>query len=696
MNNLIFRAYIAILMISIISQYSIFNTGEFGMQLLGRLSLLLISAFIVAFLAGCASQQKIIVADIEGEKITLDECESMYEKNHGGVDAAKKSSLEDRQKFLDLYVKFKLKVKEAYRRGYEKDPELRTELNEYRRNLSVSYLLNKELSEPEIQKMYQRKLEELRASHILLILKNATPADTAAQYVLAMKLIDSLRAGVPFETLAVRYSQDPSAANNYGDLYYFSAGAMVPEFEDAAYSLHAGEFTTRPVRTQFGYHILKLTERKPNPGSVRVSHIMKRLVRGVSPEDSAKAYADIRMILDSLKAGKSFSDLAAAYSDDKYSSDRGGDLGFVERRRTVLEFDDAAFKLKKGEISGIVKTQYGLHILQANDIQPVRSFQEMEQELKQFYQQYRFDTEYDKLVERLKKQNQFTIVDASLADLTKELDTSKTTSMPTWDSTITMQTRTKTLFAFGGQNVSVDSVIRLAKASQELQGLHLKNEGTLSTILNKTAKTVIVEYGARGMEIKYPEFAQIMKEYEEGVLLFKAEQTEVWNKVVVNDSIMRPYYQENRSKYTWPDRVNIQEIYVPNDSMVTLVNFLFKKQKISFDTIAATYNQRTSTKEKNGEWGLLPVTTNELTQKGWTMQVGDVSEFFHYENGFSMVKALEKDPARDKTMSEAGSELSSAFQEYESKRLESLWYNSLKARYPVVIIKEALDLAFTK
>jgi peptidyl-prolyl cis-trans isomerase SurA len=199
-----------------------------------------------------------------------------------------------------------------------------------------------------------------------------------------------------------------------------------------------------------------------------------------------------------------------------------------------------------------------------------------------------------------------------------------------------------------------------------------------------------MDHKARSMESQYQDFAKIMKEYEEGIMLFKAEQNEVWNKVSVNDSAMHKYFDANRAKYTWPDRVNIQEIFMPTDSIAKVVTFLLRKQKLPFDSVAAQYNTRQSTNAQRGEWGMNPATTNALTQRGWTMKEGEVSEYFPYEKGFSIIKMLERDPARDKTFAEAGSELSSAFQEYESKRLESEWYESLKKKYPITTNTELL------
>ena len=202
-----------------------------------------------------------------------------------------------------------------------------------------------------------------------------------------------------------------------------------------------------------------------------------------------------------------------------------------------------------------------------------------------------------------------------------------------------------------------------------------------------------MRYKAQSVESEFPDFDRTIKEYEEGSVLFKAEQNEVWNKISMSDSALHVYFDANRSKFTWPDRVNVQEIFVRTDSVSKIVAFRLKEQKLPFDSVAAQFNSRPATKQKNGVWGLMPATSNALTQRAWNMNVGEISDFFIYENGFSIIKVLEKSPAGNKTFTEAGSELSSAFQESESKRLENEWYESLLKKYPVSVYKEAIGIS---
>lgn len=281
------------------------------------------------------------------------------------------------------------------------------------------------------------------------------------------------------------------------------------------------------------------------------------------------------------------------------------------------------------------------------------------------------------------------------------------------------------MFTFGNARITVDSVITLTKMNQEIKNLAFNAAGTIQTIVNKIGTGLVTEYHARQLENNFPDFGRTMKEYEEGILLFKAEQENVWNKVQPTDSVLRLYHSQHSAKYTWPDRVNIQEIYLPSDSVAKLVqksllgytvdSLVAKKPKtkskskkteydtikiaiapISYDSAAVRYNTRGTSLPNRGVLGLQPITTNNLTQRAWSMTENDSTTYVPHDGGFSFTKVIQKDPAREKTFEEAQSEVSGAFQEYETKRLGDEWFESLKKKYPVTYHKESLTKTFAK
>ena len=701
-------------------------------------------------------------------------------------------------------TKFKLKLTDAYATGLDKRPEIKNEIGQYKGSLVASYLTEREVNGPGLQKLYNARQVEVRASHILISLPaNAPAADSIAAYEKAYKLIKQLQAGARFDTLAVANSNDPSAAQNKGDLYYFTAGRMVSEFEDAAFALKAGELTLKPVRTQYGLHIIKVVDRRPSSGEIKASHIMIRFEKeNPSPDDTLAAFTKIKQIQDSLKTGKDFAELAMRNSQDPGSAPKGGDLGWFQRARWIQPFDEEAFKLKPGQVSGIVRTIYGYHLIKQYEARPPKSLEESKKELEQAYQQTRFQADYNKLVDKLKAQTQFSMDQKVIDQFVVSFDSLKTTRDSAWSKTPTPELGKKAMMRFGSRVVTCDSVVALMKVRPDMMNMPLTSAG-LRAQIPKIAEQLIFEAKGETIEKEYPEFGNIMKEYTDGILLYQIEQDRVWGRIAVNDTVLQSYFDANRDKFMWPDRVEFSSVSLYSDSLANIVYGKLKNGK-TFEQVLAEDSARikmpstysvtfaknkstlnaaaqktlstvvaavksdgmlrlqivahpdTSTQKARNEklaqqqieavksalikkygipenrivaysqplakdasakknmsqqinleitnrrsWfigtienQLQPVTTDERSMKADSLSPGSFSAPFNYRGNFTIVQLNKKDPLRRKTFSEAGTEVSSAFQEYESKRLEKEWLDGLRKRYPVVENKEALKYAF--
>jgi len=525
--------------------------------------------FVAVVLAGCAPKQHdLIVARIGEDPLTLKEYERIYTKSNGSRDSGATASLEERAKFLDLVIKYKLKLKDAVAQGLDKKKEIVEEIAQYKGSLAQSFLTERQVVSPGIRELYRRRTEEIRVAHILLPFPaKATPADSAAAYKSAYEVMDSLRAGRDFGTLAARLSIDPSAAENKGDLYYATGGDFVTPFEDAAYSLKPGQVYPAPVRTRFGLHIIKLLDRRPNEGEVRASHIMVRFPSSIpTTEDTTKVYDKIRKIQDSLAAGVDFAELARRNSDDGGSASRGGDLNWFSRRRWVRPFDDTAMTLRPGQVSGIVRTNYGYHLIRCTDRRPVKSFEESRQELEAMYQQRRFADDNAAFLARLRSELRYTRNDSVLALFTAAVDTTKSIHDSTWAAQVSPAMRKSVLLSILGEPISVDSVLTVL-ATRTDPGTTPLRPAQLATAVDKVGEQLLFSRRADFLSQENPEFGAIMNEYKEGVLLYQIEQDRVWGKIAPTDTLLRAYFQRNRDKFLFPDRVRFTDIRLNNDQV---------------------------------------------------------------------------------------------------------------------------------
>ncbi len=651
-----------------------------------------VAVFCGLLVAGCAGSGPNVVARIGNDPLTLEEFEEQYSKNNGGWEKAAASTTEERERFLDLLVKFRLKVRQAYDIGLLADSSVRSELDGYEVTVATAYMIDKEIVEPAVRKMYDRKRDEVRASHILIRLDPAAPPqDTIAAYNKALKVLDML-SRYSFDTLAVTYSEDQSVSFNKGDVGFFSIGRMVPDFEDAAYSLKVGEITRFPVRTQFGYHIIKITDRQQNRGAVRVSHILRRFKDDMSDTTAVKDSTWI--IYQMLKGGANFAEAAKRFSQDPSAGSNGGDIGSYDRERVPPAVAEIFFSTPLDSISTPLLMSYGYHIFKITGFSQMPAFQDAEKDLRQQYQQSRYNADYSRYGKSLLTEYRLRLDTLTIMDLCRALDTTKSPATVTWSDTLDPQFKNRTLFTCQERTYTVNDFVGHVNVTSEFRGM-LLNPKNVQYMIERMSEGKIVEEHARQVPKRYPAFSKLLKEYQDGILLYRIEQDEVWKKVVVNDSLLGVFFDSTRSKYRWPYRVNFAEIFVTSDSLAKIAYNEIRAGK-DFEAIADKYTMRSGYKEKKGVWGWTPTVANDLSRRAAIMRVDSISQPFEHSEGWSVIKVLGKDSARTKTFEEAKPELMSTYQEYASKLRQEEWITGLKQRYPVVLNREMLLEAFKR
>ncbi|MCS7229438.1 MAG: peptidylprolyl isomerase [Candidatus Kryptonium sp.] len=652
---------------------------------------------LVFAVSGCAFlrnigliEEKEYVAKVGREIITLDEFEKSFAKNNGGFTKAKERPLDERKNYLDLLVKYKLKVLDAKAQNLEKDPNIQKEIKDYYTTLALSYLTKKEVVEPGLKQFYERRKEEIRARHILI---EIFYGDTLSAYNRAMSIIRELEANVPWDSL-IGHSDDPTVIFNKGDLYYFTAGTMVPEFEDVCYSMKVGERTKTPVRTRFGYHVIEILDRKPRVEMVRLSHIGKKLERDAKPEDTLRIYNELKAILDSIRQGYDFNTLAERHSDDRFTKERRGDIGYYSRGQAYREIEDFAFNAKAGDVSDIIRTRWGYHIIKVTEVVPVKPFDEIVDELNRTYQSQRLEYDFKKYIEKLKKEYNFKLNQQTLEIFISKADTAKTASHFEWDTSYTKEDRAKILFEFADRKITLDSAIKIIKKSPEFTGRKLDRPG-ITAMVDRIIEMKLTEYRARNVEKIYPEFKDELREFVDGILLYHIEQKMVWDRVDLSEEKLKEFYNKHKENYRFPDRVRFSEIWVTSESLAKDI-YSQLKNGVPFDSLVVKYTERAGMKEKKGDWGLVEASENELTWTAWNMKVNEISEPIKFQGGYSIIKVTGKEPSRVKTFEEAFGEVAGALQEQELKRLEKEWVENLKKKYKVVINEKALEKAFNR
>lgn len=656
-------------------------------MLLRTMSVLtLIFSFI--FVSCAPKHSDIVLSKFGAKEIKMGEFESVYAKNAGSYEQAKSDSLSKLKSFLDLYTYFQMKLRDADVRGYSKDTSLTSELNDYKRKVGVTYIEEKQLIEPAIKKLYERRKYEMRVSHILF----RPDTNAAAAKKLANEVLERIKKGESFDELCAKYSQDTYTKDIGGDIGFVTAGLLTTEFDDAIYNTPAGTVNPEVLKTRWGFHIIRVTDKRVRIPQIRASHIMAGFTSETGSTDTAAAKMRIDSVYNMLKAGKDFAELARKYSNDSGAKENGGDLGFFERRKMIKEFDEAAFNLKVGEFSNIIKTQYGFHIIKVTDQKPYPSFESNKEELKRIYKQVAYNADRDSLIEQLKTKYNFKLNDELFKQIVTKNDSARLTP-EFFDSKLGKSVKGKTLFTVLDKNYTADTVFALTVNISELAN-RLIDSLQLNNMLKKVVPDIVLTEEALNYDKANPEFASLMEDYKNGIYIFKLQDEEVWGKIVLDSAKLVNFYNKTKENYVMPERVSYDEIYVSGDSLKTVIINLLKSGQ-SFESVAEKYSEKKGEDKKVLNVSLTEVNANELTAAANKLKkIGDFSDPVANNSGYSVVRLTAKEGTRLKTFEEAKAEVSGAFQEAEGKRLDAEYLEHLKNLYKPVFYYENLEKAY--
>ena len=619
--------------------------------------------------------QKDIILTVAGEEVTKADFESIFRKNNR--DSA--VTAESLNEYMELFINFKLKVQEAKELGLDTNASFIKELSGYRKQLARPYLIDTELLDELIKTAYERKKTEIRASHILIKLEpNATPEDTLKAWNKTISLRNKIVKGEDFEKVARSKagSEDPSVSKNGGDLGYFSVFQMVYPFEEAVYNLEIGE-VSMPVRTRYGYHLVKVTDRRPARGEVEVAHILVNVKNTMDQEAVAEGEKKIREIHEQLKNGADFAELALKYSDDKSTSKDGGKLPWFGTGKMVEPFEEAAFKVSKGEIGEPFLTQYGWHIIKGIDQRPIPEFAELETELKnKVSRDSRSELTTNSFLDKLRKEYKVNADTKVLKLVQQAADTNL------WDGIIQVDQKhlDKTLLSIADKNYTIADYVNYLSGRK--QNRKRTPQRIIQDKFEEWERNTLLDYEDSQLERKHNAFRLLMNEYRDGILLFELTDQKVWSKAVEDTTGLEAFYENNKSNYLWPDRYKATIYTCSNETVAKKLRKMIKKKK-SMELIKSTLNESSELNVKI-EDGLYTLEDKEVLSKA--PKAKGISENIPLNGQICVVQVHEFMGPQPKKLEEAKGLVTADYQKY----LEQEWIEELRSKYSFKINREAL------
>ena len=648
----------------------------------------LLAALLYLPLSIWAQKDDPVLFTVEDTPVHESEFVYIYSKTNGKNATFSRESL---QEYLDLYIKFKLKVQKAREMKLDTVPQLMNELAGYRRQLADSYLIDKEVTEKLLREAYEHSKQDVDISHILISMpSNPSPEDTLAAYEKALAIKQRLKKE-DFATVAKEVSGDKSAQNNGGHIGFVTA--LFPngfyELEKAAYSIPLNKLSD-PIRTAAGYHLLIVNGRRPARGEMEGAHILLRKEGKDKDPAAVKARAD--SIYQALQGGASFEELAKKLSEDGRTAPQGGYIGFFGINKYSPSFEDAVFALEEdGAYTKPVETNVGWHIIKRISRRGIQPYNIEKSRLEsQVKKDNRFQEAKLAMVKKIKEEG-------NLKEFPKVLDefaASLTDTFLTFRWRAPQEGGEKLLFQYGD-----DYKVTLGDFASYLERATRKrmrggSETDIPALVDELYQDFVNEsamaYEEKNLEKKYPDFKALMREYEEGILLFEATKMLVWDKASQDSAGLAEFYKEQQqveTKYRWEER-GVASIYKLDDR--------YKDQLDEVRAFAATHSPKEVLEKfnttdppalkyesKTMEYSVYP----EFKSMEWKAGALSQSESDPRGRHTKFVKIEEILPASSKTLDEARGYIVADYQDY----LESQWVEQLRKEYKVKVNQKVFD-----
>ncbi len=632
----------------------------------------LLQVFVLLFcLQLTAQKDSDILLHINDEAITVAEFKKVFLKN---IELLQDDSKKDPESYLDLFIPYKLKVQEAYKQGLDAKDTYKKELSGYKKQLAKTFLTDVSITDKLVKEAYDRIVKEVNARHILVrVAPNATPADTLAAYTKITEARNKVLEGGDFEKIAKAYSEDPSAKVNGGELGWFKAFKMVYPFEEAAYSIPVGE-VSMPFATNFGYHIVQTTATREAQGAVEVAHIM---ILNDQKDTSINPQERIEKIYGLLESGEDFASLAKTYSDDKNTGAKGGVIRKFERgEMSSTEFENAAFDLKEaGGYSKPFQTSFGWHIAKLIKKHPVQSFEEVKGELEN----------------RVKKDKRSQVIsDALISKLRKQYnqeDISKVVAIVK-DKTVGNFNEDKWVYS-GDSDIDNKAAFTIRDSTYTINDLaqflertyNPRNFATNDQFFTETVRRYIdlktQAYHEEHLEDIEPEFAAILREYKEGLLIFDLMDQEIWARAKTDSTGLKTYYEANKGQYKEPQKA-IATVYTSQnkEALTAFKNRIENNEELELEDVPESILKTAKD---------LFIKEIESYARGYTPAIG-ISSVLPFNQGYVVYDISEIAPERVKNLDEARGLVVSGYQQY----LESAWIDKLKSEANITINKKVL------
>ena len=636
------------------------------------------------------SDGEVEIIRIDNQPIYLDEFKNIFYKNNHNEEVTK----EYLDEYMDLFINFKLKVEEAKQLRMDTIPSFIKELNGYKDQLAQPYMVNKEFNNKILKDAYDRMNFDVNASHILIsINENASEEDERKSLNQAIDIRNKiLNSEISFENAALKYSQDPSAQVNKGNLGYFTAFMMVYDFEITAYNTKINDISD-PVRTKYGYHLIRVNDKRPAVGKVKVAHIMYKTGKDASEEKLNETKDNIYEINKKLKDGSNFEDLAERFSQDRSTAVKGGSLPAFGVGKMVPEFEKEAFNLKNiGDISKPFRTEYGWHIIKLLEKEEIPLFEDIKDDIKRKIDKFRPHLSKEALYSQLNKDYRV-VNNVNVFNSLRKFSVNKLAKGSLTKDFVKSITLSDNLFSINSK------YLKKNYKTQDFIDYMLVSQGSGNNFDNLYIDFVnnsLVEYKKLILPLEHPEFKMLLNEYREGILLFDLTNKMVWNKAIEDTLGLSTFFAKNRSLYgndIEREMVNAEIYYcIDLSTMKDVKQLIYNKNRgrnsinRNNDILNKINTDKSILKLKIDSANYYLGDNKYIDSINWSVGISNDIKDSEIENPYILININEVSLSKPIELDEVKGRVISDYQ----KKLDNEWISKLRSKYRVKINHDIL------
>ena len=603
-----------------------------------------------------------------------------FEKNNSIAPATDRSkAIRD---YLELYIKSKLKVREAYARRYDTIPALISEVENLRLQIIDNYMADPQAVEKLAMEAFHRGQKDIHVAHVFISFNTTNGViDTAAANKKRDEIVKRLAAGEDFMKLASELSDDPSAKTNKGDLGFVTVFTLPYFFENIIYNTQPGKYSG-PFRSKSGYHFFKNIEERKAIGKLKAQQILLSYPPGTTDDEKKVLKDRIDSLYERIKAGDDFSKLAVRFSNDYVSASANGNMQAFGIGQYDPEFEKNAFALKKdGDVSLPFETAHGFHILKRiNALPAVKDSSDKISwaELKTAVNNPERTAASQKIMfEKIRKQAGFKSFPYDVKILQAYTDSILDKKRIGIGA---QQNKNASLFKIG------DSTFRVADWIGYAQVFRFNNAGVLkphNELMEEFIQSNVMLYYREHLEKYNEDFRNQMSEFRDGNLFFEIMQREIWNNAQTDTVALKNYYTKNKAKYNWKESADAIVFFCADEATALEAAEKIKKNPADWQNIVSSYEEKVLPDSSRVELENIPSKNKTTLTAGMVtaplVNNDDKSASFAY-----IIKIYNSTSPR--SFAEAKGLVINDYQNV----MEEKWVAQLRKKYPVVINQKVL------